>query len=122
MRNLSGEDKTLTTVNEFAEAACCDIELEWQRIRRTYSLPELVNIVREAEKPKRGKGRPATPDRYKILDLAAKTKAEGGAYTRHAARFHLSPKQITNLVEANRRYFNKKVKEFRSKSRLLKNA
>jgi hypothetical protein len=91
-------------------------------IIKTVPAEEIIAAVKAYKKPKRGKGRPATPDRYKILDLAAKTKAEGGAYTRHAARFHLSPKQITNLVEANRRYFNKKVKEFRSKLQLLKNA
>jgi hypothetical protein len=114
MRNPSGENKTRVTVEELAEAARCEVELEWQRIQQTYSKAELVSIVREAEKPKRGKGRPATARRYEIIDAAAKVKAEGGHYTRLAARFHLRPKQLTDLVQTNRLYFNRKVREFRT--------
>jgi hypothetical protein len=94
-----------------------ELDPEFVEIKRTTTVPEIIEAMRAQKKTKRSKGRPATFDRNKILDVAAKTRAEGDAYTRLASRFHLSPKQLTNLVERNRSYFDRKVREFRATTR-----
>jgi hypothetical protein len=120
------------TRKDLAEAARAQAELappsvgpliqefdpELHRIKQTYSVPEVIEMIHQAEKkPKHQAGRPATFDRNKILDAAARAKAAGRPYTALAASFHLEPKQLTNLVERNRRYFDRKVREFRATTR-----
>src|ERR1700692_1767509 len=89
LRNLAPEDiAALAQLGR--ESASLEIDPELRRIKREYDIPEVIVMVRQAEKnPKRSKGRPATFDRNAILDLAAKVKAGGGAYTRLAPKFKL---------------------------------
>lgn len=59
---------------------------EWQRIKRTYSVPELIYMVRASES-KRGKGRPVSA---KTLEWIARIRAEkqqGHGYLHLAAKF-----------------------------------
>jgi len=60
-------------------------------------------------KPKRGKGRPTIPDKFAILDACATVIANGGHYSRLAPQFKLSTKQLTDLVQKNRTYVNRKI-------------
>jgi hypothetical protein len=111
------------TTEELAEVArrYADVYVadpKWQEIKQTYSIPELIDIVRAAEKTskaKRGKGRPEIPNKGAILDAAATAKVQEGTYTQIAARWKLKPKQLTDLVGNNRTYFKRKVKEVRAK-------
>jgi hypothetical protein len=75
-----------------------------------YTLAQVEEILRRANG--RGKGRPARADRFEILDQSAKAMAEEGKYKHLAPRFHLGPKQLANLVQRNRAYFNRKVRAY----------
>lgn len=86
---------------------------ELVEILKTVPFSEIIEAVR-AMKKKRGKGRPANPRKLEILAAAARVRAAGGHYSKLAARFKLTPKQLTDLVQDNRTYFNLKVREFRT--------
>jgi hypothetical protein len=53
------------------------------------------------------------PKRDEILAAAAKAKAETGKYRQVAHRFHLTPKQLEDLVGNNRADFDNKIIEFK---------
>jgi hypothetical protein len=80
-----------------------------------YSVKELAEAVRAQKKKKRRQGRPTIPNKFAILDAAALAKVRDGRYTQIAAKWKLTPRQLSNLVERNRPYFDGKVKS------LLKN-
>lgn len=57
-------------------------------------------------------GRPRIPKRDEILDAAARLKAAGRGYTKLAAKFDLTPKQLIDLIGNDRAAFNKLVDEY----------
>jgi CO dehydrogenase/acetyl-CoA synthase alpha subunit len=91
-----------------------EVDPELTRIKKTYSVREVIDMVRQAEnKPKRGKGRPAIPNKLAILDAAALAKVRDGRYTQIAHLWKLMPQQLIDLVRHNRPYFASKVKALR---------
>jgi hypothetical protein len=74
-------------------------------------VPEIIEKMKP--EPKRGKGRPSIPDKFAILDSCATVIAKGGHYTRLAPQFKLSTKQLTDLVQKNRTYVNRKIDALR---------
>jgi hypothetical protein len=97
-----------------------DFVPEWKEIRATYSIPEIIEAVKMNAKPKK-KGRPETPNRFAILDACAGTKAEGRPYTKLAAKFELTPKQLADLVEKTKAYFALRLKALSTAKGTTKN-
>src|ERR1700722_19282450 len=90
---------------------------EWREITRTYSIPELIEAVREMEKkPKRKKGRPGIGNKQEILEAAAQAKVRQGQYTHIAARWKLTRKQLTDLVRNNGKRFKSMVEDLRKRT------
>jgi hypothetical protein len=84
------------------------------RAEKNYTLAQIAEILRGVKK--RAKGRPAKPDRFEILGAAAKAKAEKGKYRLVAPRYRLTAKQLSDLVQRNRVYFNRKLDEYRTQT------
>ena len=82
---------------------------EWRELRKQYSIPELVGILRAA-KPKRGKGRPGFPNSEEILNAAAEARAKGEPYTRLASRFNMTTKQLIEFIHRHREDFDTRVR------------
>jgi hypothetical protein len=83
---------------------------------KNYTLAQIAEILRGCLKKRRG--RPTRANLFSILDQSAKAMAEQGQYKHLAPRFHLGPKQLANLVQRNRAYFNKKVRAYSQISEL----
>jgi hypothetical protein len=85
------------------------------RIKETYSLPEIIEMVRDAENktPKRTRGRPKIADKFTVLDAAAVAKVRYGRYTQIAGDWKLTANQLVNLVGNNSKYFAARVEALR---------
>jgi hypothetical protein len=92
--------------------ASAGLEPRWKTIKGSYSIPELTDIVTHMATAKRGRGRPAIANLDEILTAAAAAKATKGKYTQIAARFGLTAKQLTDLVDYHKDDFDKIVKKF----------
>lgn len=101
------------TIDIASDASRAEATLKYSFDLRSPNLDLLGELMEQTfPQPKRRPGRPTLPNQTEILDAAAKAKAETGKYTQVAARFRVTPKQLTDLVRNNRPYFNHKVKEF----------
>jgi hypothetical protein len=87
---------------------------------RSESFEQIVERMRSGpprSKPKRGN--PGIADKEAVLNAAAKLKAKTGNYTRVAADFHLTARQVIDMVWHNKTDFDRRVKRFRADSKGL---
>jgi hypothetical protein len=113
MRKLSRRDMQL-----LAEAGAKPVVLdpEFVEVKKTLSIPEIIEAVRAWRKKPKGKGgRAAIPNKDAILDAAALAKVREGRYSQIAADWNLKPEQLLDLVRHNRPEFNSKLDAIRRK-------
>lgn len=117
MRKPKPRKPTEAEREELARRAHVEFDPEFLEIQGTwYSVRELAQAVIAAQKkkPKR-RGRPADfLNPFEILDAAALAKVRDGKYAQIAVNWNLTPRQLTDLVQRNRRYFNGKIKQLRA--------
>ena len=87
-RSKSTTDRKEFTPQEVEQLAALskhvDFVPEWREITKTYSVPELIQMVRKVNRPKRSQGRPPKPDTAVVIEAEAQRLYLGGHRTQYS--------------------------------------